>query len=200
MFGIKLGRKAQAEDVGGEYVVARLNARVQPMDRGEYYEDPLEETLGKAGLGEITGGGTQLADEPAGIEFCDIEIRVSSVSDETLLAISKRLEELGAPKGSKLIVEAEEREVPFGQYEGMAVFLNGVDLPDNVYKECDFDTVVDSFNQLMGEKGQYRGFWQGERETGIYCYGPNYLEMKAAITPFLTSYPLCEGARVEQIA
>lgn len=199
MFGLKFGAKKKAEPQG-EFVTARLNARVQPIDRGEYYEDPLDETLKAAGLGEVTGGGTQLADEPAGIAFCDVEIFVHKADDETLTAIAKRLDALGAPKGSRLIVEDIGREIPFGTQEGLAVYLNGVDLPDHVYEACDFDTVVDAFNRLMGDKGAYRGYWQGSRETAVYCYGSSFSAMKSAIEPFLASYPLCAGARVEQIA
>ena len=199
MFGLKFGGKKKAQPQG-EFVTARLNARVQPIDRGEYYEDPLDETLKAAGLGEVTGGGTHLADDPAGIAFCDVEIRVAKADDETLAAIARRLEALGAPKGSRLIVENNRHEIPFGTQEGLAVYLNGVDLPDHVYEACDFDTVVDEFNRLMGDKGAYRGYWQGSRETGVYCYGSSFSAMKSAIEPFLGSYPLCAGARVEQIA
>ncbi|MEM8770077.1 MAG: hypothetical protein AAGD92_00375 [Pseudomonadota bacterium] len=201
MFGLFSGKKQeQQQEPEGEYVTARLNARVQPIDRGEYYEDPLEEALAAGSLGAVTGGGTQLADEPAGIEFCDLEIRLNEANEESLQVVKQKLEALGAPKGSRLIVEADGRELPFGQYEGLAVYLNGVDLPDETYETCDFDTVVDEFNRLMGEAGAFRGFWQGSRETGVYCYGPSYAAMKEAIEPFLASYPLCAGARVEQIA
>ena len=199
MFGIKFGGSRETVE-DGEYLTARLNARVQPIDRGDYFEDPLEETLQDAGLGEVTGGGTQLAEEPAGIEFCDLEVRVNKANDETLTAITKRLEALGAPKGSKLILDSDGREIPFGKFEGLAVFLNGADLPDKVYEECDFDDVTANFDKLMGEAGSFRGYWHGSQESAIYCYGPSYEAMKAAIEPFLASYPLCEGARVEQIA
>jgi hypothetical protein len=199
MFGINFGGfKKKAPE--GEFVIARLNARVQPIDRGDYFEDPLGKALSEMGLGEVTGGGTQLADEPAGIEFCDVEICLSETTDEALTLIAARLEQLGAPKGSRLIVEADGREIPFGVMEGMAVYINGNDLPDSVYAECDFDIVIEEFNKAMGEKGKCRGHWHGSRESGIYCYGPSYAAMKAAIASFLASYPLCEGARVEQIA
>lgn len=198
MFGLKFGAKKTEPD--GEFVTARLNARVQPIDRGDYFEDPLHETLKKSNLGSVTGGGTQLAEDPAGIAFCDVEINVHEASEETLQTIADRLEALGAPKGSKLIVENTGREIPFGKQEGIAVYLNGVDLDDEVYASCDFDTVVSELNRMMGDKGAYRGYWQGERETGVYCYGPSYNEMKTAIEPFLNSYPLCQESRVEQIA
>ncbi len=95
------------------------------MDRGDYFEDPLNETLQLEHLGAVTGGGTQLADEPAGIEFCDLEISVSQVTDRVLRTIISRLEELGAPKGSKLIVEGRP-EIPFGTTEGLALFLTRI--------------------------------------------------------------------------
>ena len=77
MFGIKLGGAKKQQEPEGVYLTARLNARVQPIDRGDHYEDPLDDVLGAAGIGAVTGGGTQLADEPAGIEFCDLEVRVN---------------------------------------------------------------------------------------------------------------------------
>ena len=40
------------------HVVAQLNCRVQPVHRGEFFEDPLEQKLQDEGLGTITGGGT----------------------------------------------------------------------------------------------------------------------------------------------
>ncbi|GJL95722.1 MAG: hypothetical protein DHS20C05_21270 [Hyphococcus sp.] len=203
MFGINFGGKKKTEpqaEPQGEFLTARLNARVQPIERGDHYEDPLEEILKKENLGAVTGGGTQLADEPAGIEFCDLEIRVEEVSDETLQAVISRLEDLGAPKGSKLILDSDNREIPFGKFEGIGVFLNGSDLPDEVYEQCDFDEVTDNFSTLLGDAGQYRGYWHGSSESAIYCYGPSFEAMKAAIAPFLASYPMCQGARVEQIA
>ncbi|MHA7871970.1 MAG: hypothetical protein ACX939_06450 [Hyphococcus sp.] len=198
MFGLKLG--AARKEPEGDFVTARLNARVQPIDRGDYFEEPLDETLQAQGLGEVTGGGTQLAEDPVGIAFCDVEICLKEASEDALQKITEQLEALGAPKGSKLIVEKSGQEIPFGRQEGIAVYLNGVDLPDEVYETCDFDTVVEEFNKLMGDKGAYRGYWQGERETGVFCYGPSYEAMKTAIEPFLQTYPLCQTARVEQIA
>ena len=81
MFGLKWGKK-NVPNLDWKYLTARLNARVQPIDRGEYFEDPLDETLRRDGIGEVSGGGTQLADEPAGIEFCDIEIGVNALSQD----------------------------------------------------------------------------------------------------------------------
>ena len=201
MFGIKFGgARKQEEAPQGETVTARLNAKVQPVDRGDYYEDPLTDTLEGAGLGEVTGGGTQLSEEPYGIEFCDLEIRVNAADEQTLATIVKRLNALGAPRGSRLIVEATGVQIPFGVTEGLAVYLNGADLADEVYRDCDVNYVIDEFNRLLGDNGAFRGYWEGPRETALFCYGASYDRMKTALAPFLQSYPLCEGARVEKIA
>ena len=199
MFGMKWGRKNEPQ-AGSQYLIARLNARVQPIDRGEYYEDPLHETLEKADLGEVTGGGTQLADEPAGIEFCDLEIRVKEVSSNVVDTIVQRLEDLGAPKGSRLMVEGGEQTFPFGVNEGLGLFVNGTDLAEEVYANSDINHVIEECDRLIGADGDYRGHWEGSQETALYFYGNSYEQMKAAIQPFVASYPLCQKARIEQIA
>ena len=181
------------------YITARLNARVQPMDRGDYFEDPLNETLLHEKLGEVTGGGTQLVDEPAGIDFCELEIALPQMTDDVLRRIIERLEELGAPKGSKLIVEGRP-EISFGVTEGLALFLNGTDLPDEVYENGDVDHVIEECNKLMAPFGQFRGDWQGSEETGLYFYGSSFSQMQLAIEPFVASYPLCQKSRIEKIA
>jgi hypothetical protein len=180
-------------------VIARLNDRAQPLDRGELYEDPLDEVLKHHGAGSVTGGGTLLS-ENFEVEFCDIEIEVREPAAEHLPLIQKTLEELGAPKGSKLLLDGEGEDVPFGQYEGMAVYLNGTDLPDEVYAECDFEFVYNEFNRLLGSDGKVHSHWQGPTETALYVYGPSLETIKERLAAFLGSYPLCQRARVVQIA
>jgi hypothetical protein len=58
-----------------QIVVARLNDRAQPLDRGELYEDPLDHVLKQAGLGAVTGGGTLLGADGE-IELCEVEIEL----------------------------------------------------------------------------------------------------------------------------
>jgi hypothetical protein len=74
-------------------VIARLNVRAQPLDRGEVFEDPLDQILQAAGTGQVTGGGTMLGTDGE-IEFCDLEITVPDATDATLDAIREALEGL----------------------------------------------------------------------------------------------------------
>ena len=182
-----------------ELLVARLNAKLQPMHRGEIFEDPLDEALRKASLGSVTGGGTQLA-KTREIECCDIEIEVSTASEGVATSIIEVLERLGAPKGSKLILESQDREIPFGSNEGLAVYLNGVDLPKETYKECDSNFVYSEFDRLLEGIGQVYSYWQGPEETAFYMYGNSFVTMRDRLDEFISTYPLCKRCRVVQIA
>jgi hypothetical protein len=183
----------------GEIVIARLNARAQPLDRGEVFEDPLDGILQAAGIGNITGGGTQLGEEGE-IQFCDLEITVPEASDAVLAAIRKALEGLGSPKGSRLIWHDGANELEFGSFEGLAVYLNGTDLPDAVYEQSDFGFVYEEFGRLLGNEGRVVSHWQGPTETALYLYGRSAETMLTRIRPVLDSYPLCAKARTVKIA
>lgn len=196
MFGITMTR---ASERTGICVVAQLNARLQPLDRGDIFEDPLDDTLQDMGLGEVTGGGTLQSNE-GWVQQCDIEMDLPEADPETLRKIADRLEALGAPKGSKLLVEETGTEMPFGKSEGLAIYLNGTDLDDWVYQNSDVNHVIAELDRLLGTAGRYCSYWDGPTETALYIYGPSAEAMRELILPLIETYPLCEGARVEQIA
>jgi len=195
MLGKLFGRKKTSPDV----IVATLNARIQPMHRHERYEDPLDVVLRQHNVGEISGGGTMQGAEGE-IESCDVEIQVANTSTETIALIQRTLERLGAPKGSRLSVSGAAQPVPFGVNEGLALYLNGTDLPDEVYEKCDSNEVYGELEDALGEEGGIHSWWQGPRETAFYLYGPSFERMKWLILPFVDSYPLCQKARIEKIA
>ena len=139
------------------------------MDRGERYEDPLDAFLKANGLGEVSGGGTQLL-ETGEIEYCEVELELTSVAPEVLDAVAGQLQSAGAPKGSCLVY-GEGTERPLGSQEGLAVYLNGTDLPDETYRDCDIDFVYSEFNRLLEGQGAVHSHWQGPTETALYMYG-----------------------------
>lgn len=177
------------------FVFAQLNARLQPLDRGEHFEDPLDEQLKNAGLGEVCGDGTQQC-ASGEILWCAVEIEASGPG--TLDAIVRLFEELGAPKGSLLKWDGQER--PFGVAEGLALYLNGTDLPAEVYASCHGNEVYEEIENLLGGDGRILSHWQGPTETAVYLYGASYERMKTLIADFVASYPLCQRCRIEQIA
>jgi len=180
-------------------IIAQINAKLQPIHRGDIFEDPLDSALKKAGRGEVTGGGT-LLDNSGEIAHCDIEISVPEVNDENLRFIATTLEGLGAPKGSRLTMAKSDKVLQIGKAEGLAVYLNGTDLPDEVYAKSDINFVISEFTRLLGAKGRILSNWQGPRETALYIYGGSFAGMRDALKDFIASYPLCQKCRIVQIA
>jgi hypothetical protein len=180
-------------------ITAQLNHRIQPIDRGEQYEDPLDEMLQAEGLGSVTGGGTAMKDSME-IDHVDIEIELSDSVDAAAARIIAFLEAAGAPKGSKIIVDADGRTIDFGKLEGLGLYLNGTDLPDAVYEAEDINDVLEELDVLLDGVSAFDSFWEGNTETALYAYGASFAEMKTIIEPYLAKHPLCQMARIEQIA
>ena len=182
------------------FAYARINARVMPIDRGEFYEDPLQEAFDANGFGAVTGGGTMQAANGE-IAFCGIDIDLLDV-ERGLPFVGQFLAECGAPKGSRLEFkqDQQERTLPFGSLEGLALYINGTELPKEVYETCDINVAYDEIISRLGDRGSILGHWQGPTETALYLYGDSAAEMCQLIADFLDSYPLCQKSRLVQIA
>ncbi|MDE7223395.1 MAG: hypothetical protein K2O34_06405 [Acetatifactor sp.] len=178
------------------YVTLKLNARFQPKHRFEL-EDALQEIMEKEQRGEITGGGT--AQKPDGeIAYCDIEISLADEKTESVQWLAELLNRIGIPKGS--VLQGVEPEIEVGTLEGLGFYANGSDLPEEVYKSCDINYVIEQMEQAMEGIGSMYSYWEGKTYTALYFYGKSFAEMKKSIEPFVKSYPLCQKCRIEQIA
>lgn len=181
-----------------EFITITLNARLQPDHRAEL-EDALNQVLETLQIGEVCGGGTLLADNGE-VSECDIEIAAVDTSPETISQITDFLEVALAPKGSRIYFGDGEQVINFGQHEGLALYLNGTELADEVYQECDINVVWEELENLLEDEGSIHSYHEGDTETALYLYGNSYSTMHELIKPFLNSYPLCAKCRVEQIA
>lgn len=177
-------------------VTAQFNHKLGPLDRGDRYEDPLNEALAQHGYGETDGGGT-MQTKVGEIEFIDVHMFLTS-PDVSIPFVIQFLENCGAPKGSKLSVyeSGKDREIAFGKREGFAIYLDGVNLPDEVYQTADVDLVVSEIDKSLAGHGAIEAHWQGPTETALYIYGDSISTMKPLIAEFMASYPLCQGARI----
>ena len=171
-------------------VVLELNARLQPLHRGEIFEEMLEEIFTRFGIGEITGSGT-LQMETGETEKCDISMTVYKNKMNPLISLLKRIDII--PKGSKLIVDGEA--TPIGTAEGMAIYLNGTDLHEDVYKNNDINQLIEELDNALNGLAQRLSHWEGTTETALYYYGKDYISMKKAILKILKKNPLCEKCR-----
>ena len=183
------------------YITLNLNARLQPMHRGDL-EDALDELLDKSDIGFVDGGGTLTS--PSGeVKSCDIELELDDGSEETIAKLEKIIEDIGVPKGSKLLWTVpcgEKTERPVGRLEGMALYLNGTDLPEEVYENSDINYVIEQLESRMDGIGRLYSWWEGSENTALYFYGQSYEKMSAAIQDFIAAYPLCQKCVVERIA
>lgn len=182
------------------FVYAQLNSKIMPINRGEWFEDPLAEALSEKGFGEVTGGGT-MQSETGEIEYCGIDLDLSDL-EQSIPFVADALEQLGAPRGSKLQYEVDGQKVekPFGVVEGLALYLNGSELSEEVYQQCDVNFVCDELDRLLGEEGALQSHWEGPTETALYLYGASFEEMRKRIAPLVKDYPLCQKCRIVQIA
>ncbi|WP_422506407.1 hypothetical protein [Stenotrophomonas sp. GZD-301] len=178
------------------HINVKLNARLQPEHRLQLFEDPLDAMLDGVGIGEILGGGTALSDDGE-VEYGDLEIQLHDAA--ALPQVIELLEQLGAPKGS-LIQRDGEDDLPFGITEGLGLYLDGVNLPDEVYEQCDSNYVFDQIVERIDGHGEICSWWQGPSETALYLYGASFDTLRDRIADLLASYPLCQGARVVRIA
>lgn len=200
MFGRLFGKKPVLPSVPkAEMIVVQLNAKLQPMHRAEFFEDPLDAALQKRSLGEVSGGGT-MQEKSGEIEYCDIELLVPLASEELLGFLIESLESLGAPRGSRLSVASSKAQHALGSNEGLAIYLNGVDLPVETYETCDSNFVHREFDRLLGDAGRVLSYWNGPTESAFYMYGPSFSAMKLRLADFLETYPLCQSCRIVQIA
>ena len=173
------------------FVIARFFEHIEPIDRGRY-EDPLNDALESAGIGRVTGGGSQL-NEDGRIEFADIEIELADL-DAALQVAVRVLEQAGAPQGSEIHLDGTVLR-DFGASQGVEVYLDGVSLPEEVYAALDFDELLAALEAAAGA-GSYHGHWQGPEETGLFFFGPNAEDLFARIEPVLLNVPIGQNARV----
>ena len=92
------------------FVYVKIPGNIGPMERGKRFEDPLQGALSREHLGEVTGGGSQLADEDTStILFCGLDIDVYEV-ERGIALLRRELIRLKAPRDTFLLYEVNGQE------------------------------------------------------------------------------------------
>lgn len=190
-------KKAQDEQAPGTFALVTLNEPIMPTDRQERYEELLEATLARTpNRGQVTGGGTQ---QRASGEIAHADIELDLVGDiaEASHHVIKVLEHLGAPVGSHLVVDGAE-PIDFGRTRGIGVYLNGTDLPDEVYETSDVNDLVAALENAVEGLGPmpHHSHWQGPTETAMYFYAEDRDELRRRLTAEAEKHPLAQGCRI----
>lgn len=96
------------------FIYVKLPGNIQPIQRGEQFEDRIEPILVERGLGTVSGGGSSLDDPlPDGrrlVAFCGIDIDTES-RDTALEVLRELLPSLGAPHGTELHYTRAEKKL-----------------------------------------------------------------------------------------
>ncbi len=175
------------------FVLVTIWEHIEPIARGDRYEDPLHDALGEEDLA-IVGGGSSFT-KKLGIEYVNVELELTSLT--FIPKIIDTLEQQGAPKGSdlKYTVEGKDTVLEFGTTECLALFLDGVNLPQEVYQSADIDELVERLLEASKGQAEFRASWSGDSETSIHFFGDNADNLFKLMEPVLTAYPLCRNAR-----
>jgi hypothetical protein len=103
------GEAAPSAD-SGMFVDVKIPESIEPLERGAKYEEPLEDALEAGGLGEVTGGGSQLgppkADGTSDILSVDLDVELTK-GPEGLALLRRKLKALNAQKGTTLIYDLD---------------------------------------------------------------------------------------------
>ena len=88
-----------------QFVFVRIPETLQPLERAAKYEDPLNVALKKHGVGEVSGGGSQLSepdkDGKRSIEWIGIDVDLTNF-EKGLPVLKRELLRLGAPRSTVL--------------------------------------------------------------------------------------------------
>lgn len=107
LLGLKSGELPDADPQWDPnlFIYVKIPGDIQPLARAERFEEPLQAVLEQTGLGNISGGGSQLDDPyPDGrprVEFCGIDVEVAD-RDKARALLMDTLVELDAPPGTEL--------------------------------------------------------------------------------------------------
>jgi len=126
-----------------------------------------------------------------------ITARNEGASEDGTKVYIETLEKLGAPVGSSAQFSDEDAaKVMFGSTEGVGVYLNGTDLPDEVYRTSDINELIERLADGLGDAGEMFSYWEGPTETALYYYGASATVMRERMAAVLASHPLAQRCRV----
>ncbi|QPK94364.1 hypothetical protein HCQ94_01245 [Actinomyces sp. zg-332] len=178
-----------------------LNARFQPYIRYEF-EDILENFLTNRNLGSLIGGKTTF-EKTGEIKSCNIDFvtfSTTELSDYEIQIFQELFENTPIPKGSELKSFPSNTITPLGTLEGLGLYLNGKDLPDEVYANNDVNDLNDLILERLENEAEIMSYSEYETFTALYYYGLSYSQMLEKIKDVVSSNPLCKKSKIIQIA
>lgn len=172
--------EVESEDEG-LLLIFRINDQLEPIDADEVYEEKLAEFFEENGYGFCSGGGTML-DDIGNVQYIELEVELEKEDEGKIPEIIKKLEELGAPKGSKMYIEGKKRVKKFGKKEGVQILVNkdNSEMPPQkiamLYQEI---------KEMLKEPKEINRIAETEEDFIMYFYGDSYRQLKKSISDHL---------------
>ena len=91
-----------------------------------------------------------------------------------------------------------QQNLPNPSEQAVIIYLDGKNLPIQVYKKYDLATLESNLSKRLNERGfgEYDGNQVSATETKLYIYGNDAEQIFKSIKPILEDYPLSDGAIV----
>ena len=177
-----------------------LNAKLQPFIRNDL-EDIFEDFLEKHNLGSLTDNvpNSKVIEKTP---YCNITFATSSIkelSEEEIITLKEFFIENPVPKDTKIICNETKRLISVGTLEGLGLYINWTDLPNEVYVQNDINDLNEMILEQLGTKVQIMSYSEHENDTALYYYGSSFNDMHNEIKEIISSHPLCEKSKVQQI-
>ena len=82
--------------------------------------------------------------------------------------------------------------------QAVLVYLDGQNLPQEVYEDYDVSTLEDQLSEVIESQslGEFDGNEFGPDGVTLYMYSPDAEKLFSGIESVLRAYPLCQNARV----
>jgi hypothetical protein len=109
----------------------------------------------------------------------------TSAADVVTVAVEV-LNSYGAPRGSYAALDEGER-FAFGSTDGLGLYLNGTDLPAEVYATSSPDELIGLLSDRLRNEGSIVSYWRDPAETALYLYGPSASRMSELISDVLAT-------------
>ncbi|RKR74663.1 hypothetical protein [Frondihabitans australicus] len=181
-----------------------LNARLQPMHRGDRFEDPVVAALESAGLRSgVLDAGTAFT-RGMRIVSCDVSFGVPiDQADEGLFQIKKALRAIGTPRGSTITMYSNELD-PIGSLYGVALrvpLVDAVDFTDdrNIEHNRELDALMIRIDSALGDDGSVWS-WHVHRGSDVFVYGDSRGRLHEVLESLIASDPLLAGATLTDVA
>ena len=109
LLSLLLAVAVQAQTRPTTFVFVKIQDKVQPIERGSKYEDPLDAALRAAKLGQVTGGGTMMNKDKS-IAWVGLDVDLYDL-EKGLPFLLAQLRALGVPLGSTIEYTVQGRKV-----------------------------------------------------------------------------------------